>query len=154
MLDFIPSIISPFFLPSSRPSFLLSWWKQEERQQHELIWQEWGSSTSQHPNQHQEQEGEGPPASTGQRVIHFSRVPPGKLFAYRQTEDAHTIYTSHTHTHIHTWGRGRISIACETHTLDQFSSQRKTSRRLGVNKHSSWCQWGRPAGTNRPTRLP
>ena len=64
-----------------------------------------GNSTSQHPNHHQEEEeeeGEGPPASTGRRVIHFSRVPPGKLFAYRHTEDAHTVYTSHTHTHTHT----------------------------------------------------
>ena len=152
MLDFIPSIISSFL-----PSFLPGG---NRRRDSNMNWSDknGGNSTSQHPNHHQEEEeeGEGPPASTGRRVIHFSRVPPGKLFAYRHTEDAHTVYTSHTHTHTHThtWGKGRISMMCETHTLDQFSSQRKTSRRLVVNKHSSWCQRGRPPGTNRPTRLP
>lgn len=70
------------------------------------------------PN-HWEEEEEERASSIQGRAIHFSRVPPGKLFAYRHTEDAHTVQITHTHTE-YQW---RVK-----QTLDQFSFQRKKNK--------------------------
>ncbi len=117
---------------------------------HPSSWQEWwhrlaSNSTSRHPDHQEEGEG-GPPASVGESLISAEFLQANYLLT--GTQRAHIQYIPNAH--IRTWGRGRISIACETYLGSVWLSA-KTSRRLVVNKYSSLCQRGRPSGTNQRT---